>query len=387
MLIVVRKVGIGPFARICAIVACFGVADVHEQVAEDKEKHEERLSNKQLHLQNIDCAPDLYLIYVLTLSIFSGFLFENTGTHQLDTWQKSYKIKLLLLLTKIAKIYTWYFYRYRLVLIAMDSSSHSMPEVRVSRGPFAGNRSRAKCIGKFAHLISSGRNIFRGSTLTGYGYWQSCLLDYVSLILLGSVVEQVILRCQRAIKNPVLGLLLKHCHNETIQVAWERPKMGWTKLNFDGSSKGRLGKASIGGVFRDHNAEFLLGYAESIGRKSSTVAELIALRRGLELVLENGWRDIWFEGDAKTLVEIIVQRRRAKCIEVQRQVSQINLMLPEVKNCIVTHIHREGNRAADKFAQMGHRLKTPRIWRHVCPDEVLPIVLDDAEGKIILRKR
>ncbi|KAK6932466.1 Ribonuclease H domain [Dillenia turbinata] len=101
--------------------------------------------------------------------------------------------------------------------------------------------------------------------------------------------------------------------------------MGWRKLNFDGSSKARLGKASIGGVFRDHNAEFLLGYAESIGRTSSTVAELIALR--------------------------------------------------------------EGNEAADKFAQMGHRLKTPRVWHHVCPDEVLPFVLDDAEGKIILRKR
>ncbi|KAK8629424.1 hypothetical protein V6N13_078265 [Hibiscus sabdariffa] len=46
----------------------------------------ERLSNKQLFLQNIDYGLDLYLIYVLTLSIFPGFLYENTGVHQLGSW-------------------------------------------------------------------------------------------------------------------------------------------------------------------------------------------------------------------------------------------------------------------------------------------------------------
>ncbi|KAK6133402.1 hypothetical protein DH2020_032866 [Rehmannia glutinosa] len=46
----------------------------------------ERLSNKQLLFQNIDYALDLYLIYVLTLSIFPGFLYENTGTHHLGSW-------------------------------------------------------------------------------------------------------------------------------------------------------------------------------------------------------------------------------------------------------------------------------------------------------------
>ncbi|KAK7246609.1 hypothetical protein RIF29_41478 [Crotalaria pallida] len=49
-------------------------------------KQEARLSNKQLFLQNLDYAADLFLIYVATLSIFPGFLYENTGLHQLGTW-------------------------------------------------------------------------------------------------------------------------------------------------------------------------------------------------------------------------------------------------------------------------------------------------------------
>ncbi|KAG6482189.1 hypothetical protein ZIOFF_058820 [Zingiber officinale] len=46
----------------------------------------ERLSNKQLLLENIDYAIDLFLIYVLTLSIFPGFLSEDTDSHSLGSW-------------------------------------------------------------------------------------------------------------------------------------------------------------------------------------------------------------------------------------------------------------------------------------------------------------
>ncbi|XP_030473167.1 equilibrative nucleotide transporter 3-like [Syzygium oleosum] len=53
---------------------------------QDGSSKEDRLSNKQLLFQNIDYAIDLYLIYVLTLTIFPGFLYENTGTHQLGSW-------------------------------------------------------------------------------------------------------------------------------------------------------------------------------------------------------------------------------------------------------------------------------------------------------------
>ncbi|KHG00701.1 putative carboxylesterase 7 -like protein [Gossypium arboreum] len=55
------------------------------QIKEDNHEQNERLSNKQLFIQNIDYALDMFLIYVLTLSIFPGFLYENTGKHELGT--------------------------------------------------------------------------------------------------------------------------------------------------------------------------------------------------------------------------------------------------------------------------------------------------------------
>ena len=180
--------------------------------------------------------------------------------------------------------------------------------------------------------------------------------------------------------------LTGNCHKEPIRVSWEKPEIGWTKLNFDGSCKCKTGKASIGGVVRDHNAEFLLGYAEAIGKTNSTVAEFVALQRGLELVLENGYTNLWLEGDCKTLVEIVAHKRHVKCDEVQKHVSCINLIIPEFRNCFMTHVYREGNRLADRLAQIGHQLKRPQIW-HVPPREVLRILNQDANGKVFYRGR
>ncbi|KAF7805874.1 equilibrative nucleotide transporter 3-like [Senna tora] len=49
-------------------------------------KQLERKGNKQLLMENIDYALDIFLIYVLTLSIFPGFLSEDTGSHSLGAW-------------------------------------------------------------------------------------------------------------------------------------------------------------------------------------------------------------------------------------------------------------------------------------------------------------
>lgn len=181
---------------------------------------------------------------------------------------------------------------------------------------------------------------------------------------------------------------IRSFHKEAINVTWQRPAIGWTKLNYDGSCKCRTGKCSIGGVFRDENAAFLLGYAQCIGQSnSSSVAEAAALARGLEIALENGWSHLWLEGDSKSLVELIAQRREAKCRKVQSHVERINLIMPQIEKCLLTHTYREGNRAADGFARMGHGLKKPQIWRHVPPNEVMRIVQEDAQGKTYLRRR
>lgn len=70
---------------VTADLAAAGIRKQNPQAEEDP-KNLERLSNKQLVLQNLDYGLDLYLIYALTLSIFPGFLSEDTGSHSLGSW-------------------------------------------------------------------------------------------------------------------------------------------------------------------------------------------------------------------------------------------------------------------------------------------------------------
>ncbi|KFK23995.1 hypothetical protein AALP_AAs70229U000100 [Arabis alpina] len=69
------------------VVADLAAAGIQKQsdLTDDDSKNQ-TLSKRELLLQNIDYAINLFLIYVLTLSIFPGFLYENTGQHGLGTW-------------------------------------------------------------------------------------------------------------------------------------------------------------------------------------------------------------------------------------------------------------------------------------------------------------
>ncbi|XP_076922297.1 equilibrative nucleotide transporter 3-like [Bidens hawaiensis] len=67
-------------------LAAAGIQTEHNGTDHIDAKLTTRLSNKELLYKNIDYALDLFLIYVLSLSIFPGFLYENTGNHQLGSW-------------------------------------------------------------------------------------------------------------------------------------------------------------------------------------------------------------------------------------------------------------------------------------------------------------
>ncbi|KAL5705913.1 Epsin-3 [Ranunculus cassubicifolius] len=71
---------------VSADLAAGGIQTEPSNVDEEDFKKMERLSTKELFIQNIDYEIDLFLIYVLTLSIFPGFLAEDTGKHSLGSW-------------------------------------------------------------------------------------------------------------------------------------------------------------------------------------------------------------------------------------------------------------------------------------------------------------
>ncbi|CAL5072168.1 unnamed protein product [Urochloa decumbens] len=74
------------FALLCFLLYAYAFPRHPSSSVEEGPAPPERLSNKQLLMQNADYALHMFLIYLLTLSVFPGFLAEDVGSHSLGSW-------------------------------------------------------------------------------------------------------------------------------------------------------------------------------------------------------------------------------------------------------------------------------------------------------------
>ena len=66
-------------------------------------------------------------------------------------------------------------------------------------------------------------------------------------------------------------------------VAWKPPRSGSSRLNVDGSSLGNPGQAGIGGLLIRDAEKCRVGFFDFLGFMTNTQAELIVIKRGLEV--------------------------------------------------------------------------------------------------------
>ncbi|KAJ7947425.1 Ribonuclease H protein [Quillaja saponaria] len=82
------------------------------------------------------------------------------------------------------------------------------------------------------------------------------------------------------LKNPVIRKVIKW-------ISWSKPETGYIKVNFDGVVLTSQLRAGCGGVFRNKNGDWLLGFHMNLGCCSSKVAELEGIRAGLLIARNN----------------------------------------------------------------------------------------------------
>ncbi|KAL6214491.1 hypothetical protein ACLB2K_013925 [Fragaria x ananassa] len=161
-------------------------------------------------------------------------------------------------------------------------------------------------------------------------------------------------------------------------VLWHPPLIPWLKLNTDGFSKGNPGLAGCGGVFRDSFGRFIGGYCQSLGAQTPFFAELMAVILGVEFAFLFGWHHIWLESDSTTILQ---------CISSSSFVPPWPLRIAW-HNCLArirhisftcSHILREGNFVADRFANLG-LASSSLCWHATPPPEVCPYLRMDALG-------
>ncbi|KAL0392901.1 UNVERIFIED_CONTAM: putative ribonuclease H protein [Sesamum radiatum] len=93
------------------------------------------------------------------------------------------------------------------------------------------------------------------------------------------------------------GIILEQVPRAPSIVLWHAPSPSWFKLNTDGSSLGNPGLAGAEGIIRDSAGHVHLAYQFALGIRTSVMAELTAVWRGMELALTHGLAPWWREAN------------------------------------------------------------------------------------------
>ena len=87
---------------------------------------------------------------------------------------------------------------------------------------------------------------------------------------------------------------------------WELPSIRWSKLNFDGASRGNLGPMGLGCIICSDNEPYLIKHVKPLGViMSNNLAKLEALVEGLTLRREIGIKKLVTKGDSQIIVNVL----------------------------------------------------------------------------------
>ncbi|GLJ53797.1 hypothetical protein SUGI_1148150 [Cryptomeria japonica] len=135
-------------------------------------------------------------------------------------------------------------------------------------------------------------------------------------------------------------------------VVWKPPPTGWVKLNFDGASKGNLGRARFGALIRNDCGRIICSVAGPYGTTSNNEVELKGLEEGLAMCVEKGMEKVIIEGDSQMILNGISKGHFPNW-RIQMWTHRIEQLLSSLVDYRMQHTYREGNRAAYWLANNG----------------------------------
>ena len=87
------------------------------------------------------------------------------------------------------------------------------------------------------------------------------------------------------------------------------PPTGFLKINTDGSSRGNLGPAGIGGIGKDSFGSVFFIFSSNKGMQTITRMEGMAILYSLKKAYALGCRKMICESDSQVLVNLLLKRK------------------------------------------------------------------------------
>ncbi|KAF7833196.1 putative ribonuclease H protein At1g65750 family [Senna tora] len=137
-----------------------------------------------------------------------------------------------------------------------------------------------------------------------------------------------------------------------ISIGWTKPVEGYVKLNTDGSSIGNPGPMGIGGIFRNSDGGWLLGFSSFVGIQSNMFAELNAIKHGLAIAVDRKISKLEVNSDCLEAINLIT-REDISNHHLGVLIYDIRNLMTKFEAISVSHVFREANHCADGLAKLG----------------------------------
>ena len=151
--------------------------------------------------------------------------------------------------------------------------------------------------------------------------------------------------------------------------------MGWTTLNIDGSTVGNPGKAGCGRLLHNSEGSWLKGFARGVGCTTSCVAELWALRDGLNLASSLGIESLIIQLNSLAIVHLL--NNSVANLALEPLLSDCRNLLRTFPRTRIEHVYREANQCADALAKLGAKFSAMFIYFDIPPDVVVNLLTLD----------
>ncbi|OIT02668.1 putative ribonuclease h protein, partial [Nicotiana attenuata] len=137
----------------------------------------------------------------------------------------------------------------------------------------------------------------------------------------------------------------KHAkYKHQVMLKWSPPPRESYKLNRDGAAKRNPG---IGGVFRNHNGEWILGYMENIPFTSNTGAEIRAITKGLQLAEQHNLLPLEINTDSAETINMLINGNMI----FDPLICECRSLIQRMGRVEVKRTYKEQDRVADVLAK------------------------------------
>lgn len=133
-------------------------------------------------------------------------------------------------------------------------------------------------------------------------------------------------------------------------IGWSPPTHGWWKLNTNASFVKNGEWAGLAGTFKDNQGIWKLGFDIKYRFQSILMGELKAIQRGMQIIEEKGWSNVFVCSDSKQAINAILDFSDVKD-ENYLIITQCRDLMKRVGGLRLEFELRNGNKVADRCAR------------------------------------